>query len=176
MAIPRRVTTCFTVAVLASMAACRPAGEQQATGGEAGRMAEAVDTAAVMTAIDSVRSAFVEAYSAGEVSRASPFIHPDFIYSPQGHPPIRGRDSVIAHDQRNLPPGASFELEPVDTRVMNDEWAFELGTSTVTFTPQGADEETSMQSSYLVVLRNTGDGWRLYREVGGSNQPPGGGS
>lgn len=176
MPIPRRVTICFAVAVVASMTACQPAGEQQATGGEAGQTAEAVDTASAMAALDSVRSAFVEAYSDGEFSRVSPFVHPEIIYSPAGSPPIRGRDSVIAHDQRNVPSGATFELEPIDTHVVNDEWAFEIGTSTVTFTPQGADEETSMQSSYLVVLRNTGDGWQLYREVGGSDQPPGGGS
>lgn len=176
MPIHRHVTACFAVALLAPVTACQPAGEQQATEGEAGRTAEAVDTAAVMAAIDSVRSAFAEAYTAGEFSRVSPYIHSDVIYSPPGHPPIRGPDSVIAHDWRTIPPGATFELEPVDTRVVDGEWAFELGTSTVTFTARGGDEETSMRSSYLVVLRNTGDGWQLYREVGGSDRPPGGGS
>lgn len=163
---------CFLVLLLAVVTACQPAGEPS----ETRAAGAAVDTAAVTTALDSVRSAFAEAYSAGEFSRVSSLLHPEVIYSPAGAPPIRGRDSVTAYDQRNFPPGATLELEPIDTRVVSDEWVYELGTSTVTFTPEGADEEISLENTYLVVLRNTPEGWQLYREVSSPDQPPPGGS
>lgn len=177
MTMCRKTMALATAGLLATMAACEPRAEQQEVGQEGGQAeAAAVDTASIRSALDSVRSAFAEAFTAGEISSVSALLHPEVIYSPAGAPPIRGRDSVIAYDQRNFPPGATLEIEPIDTRIIDDEWVFEIGTTTVSFTPEGAEEATSMESTYLVVLRNTGDGWKLYREVAGSNQSPQDGS
>lgn len=157
------------VAAVLVATACQPAGER-------GAMQEtAVDTAAARAAIDSVRTVFEEAYTAGEIERVAPLLAPDVLVSAPGEPPIRGRDSVVAHEQRTWPEGATSTLTPIETRVLSDEWAYEIGTSAVTVTPEGAEEARTMESTYLVILRNTGEGWRVYREVLSPDHPMEGG-
>lgn len=158
------------LALVLAGTACEPQARQ------ATEEAAAVDTAAILAAIDSVRGHYEEAFNAGDLERAASIVHPDMIYSPPGHPPIRGRDSVMAYERRSTPPEATIRIEPMETRVVSDEWVYEYGISTVTFTPEGADEEQSVETTYLVILRNTGDGWQTYRESLSSNGPPPDGS
>lgn len=156
-------------ALLLGAVACQPqaADQEQADA--------AVDTAAIRVAIDSLRSGFEDAFNAGDYETAASFIHPEMIYSPPGSPPIQGRDSVIAHDRRAFPAGATIDIEPMDTRIVGDDWVYEYGVSTVTFTPEGADQEQSVESTYLVIIRHTDDGWKVYRESLSSHGPMGGG-
>lgn len=156
-------------ALLLGAVACQPQTAEQE------QAAATVDTAAIRAAVDSLRAGFEDAFNAGEYETAASFIHPEMIYSPPGSPPIQGRDSVIAHDRRAFPAGATIEIAPMDTRILGDEWVYEYGTSTVTFTPEGADQERSIESTYLVIIRNTDDGWQIFRESLSSNGPMGGG-
>lgn len=158
------------VALLVGAVACQPQGPQQAQNDAS------LDTTAIRAAVDSVRSQFEEAFNAGDYETAASLIHPEMIYSPPGNPPIRGRDSVIAYDRRSFPAGATIEIEPLDTRVLSDEWVYDYGISRVTFTPEGAEEEQSVESTYLVIVHKTDDGWMVYRESLSSNAPMGGGS
>lgn len=158
------------LALLLGAVACQPQAAKQGDGGAA------VDTAAILASLDSLRSGFEDAFNAGDYETAASFVHPEMIYSPPGHPPIRGRDSVIAYDRRAFPAGASIEIEPIDTRILSGEWAYDYGISTVTFTPEGADEAQSVETTYLVIVRKTDDGWKVYRESLSSNAPMGGGS
>jgi uncharacterized protein (TIGR02246 family) len=150
--------------------ACQQERPQQAA------EATAVDTAAIRAEIDSVRSGFEEAFNAGGFEAAAEFLHPDMLYSPPGSPPIRGRDSVIAYDRSAFPSGATIEIDPIETRVLSEEWVYDYGISTVSFTPEGADMEQSVESTYLVIVRHTDDGWQVYRESLSSNSPMSGGS
>lgn len=162
MRIRRRMSVVMTLALVAGMVACQQPAEQQ---GETG----AVDTAAVMAAIDSVGAAAERAYNEGDVGKAADFFHPELMYSPMGDGPIQGRDSVVAFENRNLPPGATIDFEPIETRIFSDEWAYSLGTATFRFTPEGADEEQSVTATYLDVFRHTEDGWKIYRSVVSAN-------
>jgi hypothetical protein len=58
--------------------------------------------------------------------------------------------------------------------ALSDEWAYEFGTSTTTYKPQGSSDADQLRDTYLILFRNTGDGWKAYREVACSNSPPGG--
>ena len=155
--------------LLTGLAACQPQGQGQ------GQQA-AVDTAAIHSKLDSLRSAFEEAYSAGDFETVASVVHPNMVYSPPGRPPIQGRDSIVAYDQKMRPPGASIDIEPIEVRILTGEWAYEIGTSTIRYTPEGADAPRSMEATYLVVLRKTPDGWKTYRESLSTNQPPPGGA
>lgn len=158
--------TALALAVLAlGLAACQPQGEGQ------GQRA-AVDTTQIRATFDSLRSAYEEAYAAGDFETIATVPHPNMIYSPPGRPPIRGRDSIVAYEKKTRPPGATIDLQPIETRVLSSEWVYEMGTATITFTPEGADMSRSAESTYLAIFRKTPDGWKTYRESISANQPP----
>jgi ketosteroid isomerase-like protein len=81
-------------------------------------------------------------------------------------------DSLRAASGYPFPPGATIDITPIEVRVLSEDWAYEFGNSTVTYTPEGADEPRKLNDTYLVLFRNTPDGWKLYREVASSNLPP----
>lgn len=147
------------------LAACQPQGQ-------GGGQQAAVDTAQVLATFDSLRSAYEEAYAAGNMEAVSALPHPKAMYSPPGHPPIQSRDSILAYESRSRPPGATIDLRPTDTRILSSEWVYEFGTATVTFTPEGADSSRSAESTYLAIFRKTPEGWKTYREVISTNAPP----
>lgn len=144
--------------------ACQPQGAQNGS--------QAVDTAAVKAELDSLRSAYQEAYNAGNFEKTADLPHPEMIYSPPGRPPIRGRDSIVAYEKKTRPPGATIDLQPLETRVLGSDWVYEMGIATITFTPEGAEKSQSAESTYLAIFRKTPDGWKTYRESISSNQPP----
>lgn len=162
----RRWMSPVIVLLLAALFACQQPVQQQ------GERAGAVDTAAVLAAIDSLRSAGKQAYSEDDIGKVADSFHPDLIYSPVGSPPIRGPDSAVAYESRNVIFGATFDFEPIETRVLTDRWAYQLGTSTLRLTAEGAEGEQPLTATYLDVFRKTDDGWKVYRSVISSNELP----
>jgi hypothetical protein len=51
------------------------------------------------------------------------------------------------------------------TVVLSEEWAYDFGIRTATYTPEGASEQRTLRDTHRLLLRNTADGWKLYREV-----------
>lgn len=47
-----------------------------------------------------------------------------------------------------------------------------IGTATLSFTPEGADEAVRMGTTYLAVFHRTEAGWKIAREALSANQPP----
>lgn len=163
MLINHGMSVLLAIVFAAGVIACQSPAERQV------QETEAVDTAAVMAAIDSVGAAAERAYNEGDVGKIASFFHPELMYSPMGDAPIRGRDSVVAYENRNLPPGATIDFNPIETEVLSGQWAYTMGTATVRFTPEGATEEQAVTATYLDVFRHTEDGWKLYRSVLSAN-------
>lgn len=138
---------------------CQPA--------ETGKMQETtVDTAAVMSSLDSLRQAFLDAYNAGDTAAVAALFTEDAVRLPPDAPPVRGADAVAANFAQAWAQGAHLDdLSPLETNLASADWAFEHGTYQVTVTPEGADEGRTMEGSYLVVLHRTADGWKLARDA-----------
>ena len=151
------------VVVVGGLAACKPQGQQQSA------QQGAVDTVAVRAAIDTLRSAYEETVASGNFEKMGAMLAQGAVMVPPGGPQW---DSLFAASERPFPPGATIDITPIEVRVLSQEWAFEFGNSTVKYKPKGAEEARSLKDTYLVVFRNTGDGWKLYREVASSNLPP----
>ena len=81
---------------------------------------------------------------------------------------------AAAAPEAPFPPGARIAIKPIEVVALSKEWGYEFGTATTTYTPEGADKAQQLRDTYLVVFRNTGDGWKAYREVASSAPPPGG--
>jgi hypothetical protein len=83
-------------------------------------------------------------------------------------------DALRAASDFPWPPGSTLEIRPIEVRVLSDEWAYEFGTSTATYTPAGASEPQTLRDTYLVLFRNSPAGWKLYREVASPDLPASG--
>jgi uncharacterized protein (TIGR02246 family) len=155
----------FAAAAFLGTAACQPQAAQQAEG-------TAVDTAAILAELDSIRAAFQEHFAAGDAEAMAALYAEDAIYSHPGLPTVQGRDSIRAVHARNHPPGGTLEIQPIDVVVLGPDVVYEFGTGTVSFTPPDAEEAVTMESSYSALIRRTADGWRIVREALSANSPP----
>lgn len=152
-----RTLTIALMAGLLGVIACQPQGQGPAT--------TAVDTAAVLSSMDSLRSAYQQAVAEDDFERLDELVAEDARIVQAGG---AAWDSVRADSEGPFPPGATLEINPIETRVLSADWVYELGTSTLTYTPEGADEARTVENSYLVLLHRTADGWKVYREVASS--------
>lgn len=175
---PRHLSLALLIVVAAtSLTACQeqpePLPDQQQTAEET-----KVDTAAIRSSLDSLGEAVGRALDTGDPKLFAATWAEEGIMSAPGSPPIRGRDAITSafKERPPVPPGGTLEMHPIEMRVLNAEWAYVFGVDTLTYTPEGAQEPVTETSTFLALLRKTPDGWKTYREVLSSNQPPPGGS
>lgn len=157
----------LAIALALGALACQPPAAETEGTAEA-----AVDTAAIMAELDSMRTAYEEAVAAGDVDAQAAIFAPDAHYSTPGSPPVQGREAIRAAIEAGTPPGATLSIEPIETRIMSPDWLYEYGTGTFSFTPEGAEEPVEMASTYLVVFQRTTEGWRIRAESLSSEGPP----
>jgi uncharacterized protein (TIGR02246 family) len=156
----------ITVSVAAGLMACRP--QDQPSSGQS----TAVDTAAILAAIDSLGAIVERADETGDAELYASTWTEDAVISMPGSPPVHGRDAIVA-DFRRRPPfprGARFTIHPGEIRILSGEWAYVFGVDSLTYTPERAAEPVAETSTFLVLIRKTPEGWQGYREVIGANQ------
>lgn len=163
----RTVSALAALALLAGLAACQP-DERPGEG-----QTEKEQREAVTATLDSMRADFEAAVAAGDFEQQASFYTSDAIYSPPGTAYVQGRDSIRALLESATPPGATLDIRPLETRFIGDDWLYEMGVGTFSFTPEGASEPREVSSTYLVLFKRTSDGWRIHREVLSSNGAPG---
>jgi len=160
----RRVVLSFGALALAgALVACEPKTEPQTA------QSTAVDTAAGRAAIDSLRAAYENAVATGNFESVGGMLAEGAVMVRPGGPQW---DSLFASSNLPFPPGATIDITPIEVRVLSPEWAYEFGNAIVTYAPTGAGASRSLTDTYMVLFRNTGDGWKVYREVASSNLPP----
>lgn len=169
----RGLFAALTLLLSAGLLACQPADE--AADGEDGETTARSERPAVSAAVDSTRTAFEQAVAEGDFETQAGIYTSDAILSVPGTGVTQGRDSIRALLERTTPPGATLEIRPLESRSLGEDWRYELGTSVLTFTPEGADGEQTAESTYMVLLRQTPDGWKIHREVLSPDAPPPGG-
>ncbi|MEO5824322.1 MAG: DUF4440 domain-containing protein [Gemmatimonadales bacterium] len=150
------------------LTACQPSA--QPTSNES----IAVDTAAILAAIDSLGAVVMRANEAGDAELIATTWAEDGMVSASGSAPVRGRDSIVAAFRRRppLPPGATMTIHPTEMKVLSAEWVYVSGSDTLTFTPPGAATPVKESFTFLVLVRKTAEGWQSYREVLSANQTP----
>lgn len=156
----------FVVAGVTVLASCQPAGE--------GGMEEAaVDTAAVMSAADSLRRAYAEAYNAGDTAAVLSTLSRDFVFLPAQGPPIKGRKKVLSVLGRGMAMNQQISISPQDVKLLGPDAVVDYGTATFSVSPPDADTaQTTHRHGYLVVAERTADGWKLTRAANTRLQPP----
>jgi ketosteroid isomerase-like protein len=129
-------------------------------------------TNTIKAAIDKLRSAYETAVASGRVEAIYPLLAEGAVMVHPGAPDWKAM--AEAAGEAPFPAGAKIAINPIEVVALSEEWAYEFGTATTTYTPQGSTEAIRLRDTYLLLLRNTGDGWKAYREVASSSPPPGG--
>lgn len=138
---------------------------QEGTGGQA-----AVDTTAVRVIIDSLRATWEAGVAAGDYQSMGALLADGAVMVQPGG---SGWDSLAtAAAGAPFPPGTTIDITPIEVRVLSPEWAYEFGTSAVTYKPAGAADARKLSDTYLILFRKTPGGWKVYREVASSKAPP----
>ena len=128
----------------------------------------AVDEQEAIAGIDDARNAFMKAMAEADFAALRQIAGEDFLMTPPGSP---AHMKMYAAAGEGLAPGYRIEITPMELVIINEEWAFERGTSIQSWQPEGAEERISISNTYLMILRNTDGQWRPYREVA-SAMPP----
>lgn len=160
------LTVVLVGALLGVTVACQPPADQQP------EQAAAVDTAAILASFDEVRADYAAAFDDGDFAGVASHYAEDAVASFPGAPPVTGRAAIQSAMEETTPEGATLTIEPSETQILSNDVAYDVGLSTQSFTPEGADEPTESTSSYLVILNRTADGWKITRGVVSSNEPP----
>ena len=108
-----------------------------------------------------------QAYATNDVELYLSAFDVDAIVSMPGVPPFRGHDELRAAfvNRPSLPPGATFEVNPLELAPISADWAYAYGTDTLTHADRKKETMT-----FLVLIRKTADGWKTFREVLSSDQ------
>ena len=126
----------------------------------------------IRAAIDKLRADYEAAVISGSPSELTPLLAEGAVMVRPG-----GADwdaMAASASGAPFPRGARIEIKPIEVVAMSEEWAYEFGTAITTYTPEGAAAARQLRDTYLLLFRNTGDGWKAFREVASSSPPPGG--
>ena len=123
-------------------------------------------------AIDKLRADYESAVASGSPNAVTPLLADGALMVRPGGPDWDAMAAIASGAP--FPVGARIAITPIEVVAMSEEWAYEFGTAITTYTPAGAEEERQLRDTYLLLLRNTGNGWQAYLEVASSSPPPGG--
>jgi ketosteroid isomerase-like protein len=135
-------------------------------------MANTSTTSTFKAAIDKLRAEYEAAVASGSADAVTPLLADGAVMVRPGGPDWDAMAASAAGAP--FPAGARIAITPIEVVAMSEEWAYEFGTAITTYTPPGTDEERQLRDTYLLLLRNTGSGWKAFREVASSGPPPGG--
>ena len=160
------------ILVLGSAALLLVSGcEQQAANDAPSAMTES-ETALTMAAIDELRGEFQRAIAEQDFAALGQMMHPEAIQVMPASAEWLAMNEVKG--DAPFAPQYTITITPIETRIINNEWAYDFGNSVSTYVPEEGAEPIRVRDTYLLLLRNTGDGWKLYREVASASPPPGG--
>ncbi|MET0986840.1 MAG: nuclear transport factor 2 family protein [Steroidobacteraceae bacterium] len=124
------------------------------------------------SAIDKLRAEYEAAVTSGAPSAMTPLLADGAVMVRPGGPDWDAMAAIASGAP--FPPGARIAITPIEVVALNEEWAYEFGTAVTTYTPGGTEEERQLRDTYLLLFRNTGSGWKAFREVASSSPPPSG--
>jgi ketosteroid isomerase-like protein len=130
------------------------------------------EEATIRADIDTLRARYEAAVGSGAPESMPPLLADGAIMVAPGAPDW----NAMAAAAKGAPfaPGATIAIKPIEVVALSREWAYEFGTSITTYTPEGTGTAQRLRDTYLVLFRNTGDGWKVYREVASAAPPPSG--
>ena len=154
---------CVFIASVIGLAGCQRDGSAPLS---------AAEQASIRAEIDKLRAQYEAGVASGTPESLTPLLAQGAVMVQPGAPDWNAL--AAAAKGAPFPPGATIAIKPIEVVALSREWAYEFGTSITTYTPEEASAAQQLRDTYLVLFRNTGDGWKAYREVASAASPPGG--
>jgi uncharacterized protein (TIGR02246 family) len=125
-----------------------------------------------LEAIDRVRDAHVAAVNAGSAETWAAQFADDGVQMPPNAPANVGKTMIRSWSQAFLDQfRVQFALAVDEVRVFG-EWAFERGGYTISLQPKAAGSLMQDNGKYVTVYqRESGDSWRMARDIWNSDNP-----
>ena len=121
----------------------------------------------IMTALGELADTIKQAYATNDTELYLSAFDEDAIVSMPGIAPARGHAALraIFENRPDLPPGATFRVEPLEIEPLSSNWAYAFGTDTLECSDGKKETMT-----FLVLIRKTASGWKTFREVLSADQ------
>jgi ketosteroid isomerase-like protein len=128
---------------------------------------------AIMAALGMLAESVKQAYATNDADLYISAFDKDAIVSMPNCPPVRGHAALrTAFEGRpDLPPGATFEVNPLEIVAVSPAWAYEFGTDTLEYQRSSSNDWVKDTMTFLVLIKKTEDGWKTFREVVSADQP-----
>src|SRR5687767_4520719 len=122
----------------------------------------------IMIELERLADTIKRAYATNDIDLYLSAFDEDAIVSMPATPPGRGHDALRAAflNRPELPPGATFEVMPLEIEPLSSDWAYAFGTDTLQLAPA-----VTQTMTFLVLIRKTEKGWKTFREVISADQP-----
>jgi ketosteroid isomerase-like protein len=126
----------------------------------------------IMAELGKLADTIKKAYADNDADLYISAFDKDAIVSMPGSPPVRGHAELrtVFENRPELPPGATFEVVPLEIEALSSEWAYAFGTDILEYRPPGSEVPVRDTMTFLVLIRKTAEGWTTFREVISSNQ------
>ena len=129
------------------------------------------ERADAVRAVTELAEVIKRSYAENDVDLYLSAFDKDAAVSMPGRPIIRGhialRDAFVGRAE--LPPGATFEVLPLEFEVIATDWAYAFGTDILEFRSEKGDPVRETMT-FLVLIRKTDQGWKTFREVVSADQ------
>ena len=125
------------------------------------------ERAEILAELERLAETVRAAYAANDADVYLSAFDEDAIVSMPGRPPVRGHAALRATftNRPELPPGATFKVEPLELEPIAQDWAYAFGTDTLEYQPPGSEDRVRETMTFLVLIRKTSAGWKTFREV-----------
>ncbi|MFW6039940.1 MAG: YybH family protein [Gemmatimonadota bacterium] len=120
----------------------------------------------VTAAIEAAEAAFAEAFNAGDAEAVAAMYTEDAVVLPPGKDAIEGREAIRADLAADLAgmEGMVISFETIDVQAAHGH-ALEVGG----YTLEGADGSHVDHGKYIVVWKDTDDGWKMSHDIWNSS-------
>lgn len=137
-------------------------------------------SAADTTAITAVRDAWVTSHNAADPDALANLYTEDAVRMTLGQPTTTDRASIRQAFAATFGMGKATAAIHSDEMQLMGDWAFDRGTFSGTMTPAGANDPTTTEGRYIVILRRQPDGsWKIAQSIDNTptmpSMPAGGG-
>jgi len=133
---------------------------------------EEKDAGADIAAVNALRGKFSDAFNSNDAGALAALYADDAIVMLANQPALEGRQAIQSmYEAMFKANAAKIAITSLETHLAGD-WAYDRGNATSTTTPKSG-KPVEESAKYLVVLkRQPGGLWKVYREIDNSNTPP----
>jgi len=122
-------------------------------------------TSDIHSSIRALSDNFESTFSTGDVTKIAGFYTEDAMLLPAGFDFVRGRQDIKEFWQSAINMGIKYIKIDIIEVEQHDDTAIEMSN----YTLSGSDKQVIDAGKGIVIWKNTGDAWKMYRDIWNSS-------